>query len=276
MPADSAVHVPLGSDANGLFWNAANDTLLVADDDRHIRVWKEDEAHPGGVVSDFAELPATTLAHVGLGQLVQLADGTVVVTRFGGGTEGGVVVVHADKTATVVPKLDKKRRRIGLTATADGKLFDAYFVKGGSGPEGAIARLDLHGKETDVVASLKKPVGVLATATALVIADQDARQLVTFPLPIPPAKSHTEPHVLASLPSADLLAAGPDGSFLTGGRDGTVRQIDAGGQVHEIVSGFHEVRGIAFDPKKHRLFFVDHEGAADGGGGASTLIIRPL
>jgi hypothetical protein len=59
MPADSAVHVPLGSDANGLFWNAATDTLLVADDDRHVRVWKEDDGHPGGVVSDFVELPAT-------------------------------------------------------------------------------------------------------------------------------------------------------------------------------------------------------------------------
>jgi glucose/arabinose dehydrogenase len=127
-----------------------------------------------------------------------------------------------------------------------------------------------------VVPSLKKPVGVLATATQLVIADQDARQIVTFPLPVPPARSHAEPKVLASIPSADLLAAGPDGSFFTGRRDGVVRQIDAGGEVHEIVSGFHQVRGIAFDPKKHRLFFVDHEGAAGGGGGSSTLIIRTL
>ena len=82
--------------------------------------------------------------------------------------------------------------------------------------------------------------------------------------------------MLASVPSADLLAAGPDGSFFTGGRDGVVRQIDASGEVREIVSGFHEVRGIAFDAKRHRLFFVDHEGGQGNGGGSSTLIIRPL
>ncbi len=278
--ADQSIKVLLGPGANGLFWNAATDTLLLADDDRHIRSWKEDPSNAAGILIAVADLPPSSTPHAGLGQLVQLADGTVVVTRFGGGTEGAVVVVRPDGTSSFVPKLDKTRRRIGLTATADGQLFDTYFVKSGSGSEGGVARLDLHGKEIDVAPGLKKPVGVLATDGALVITDQDAKQILTIPLPPAPGKgpkvAAAAPTVLASLPSADLLAAGPDGSFFTGGRDGVVRQIDAHGQVKEIVSGFHEVRGIAFDPKKNRIFFVDHDTATPGSGGTSTLIVRPL
>ncbi len=281
-PGDPSIKVLLGPGANGLFWNAATDTLLLADDDRHIRSWKEDASNPAGILVAVADLPPSSTPHAGLGQLVQLADGTVVVTRFGGGTEGAVVVVRPDGSSSFVPKLDKTRRRIGLTATADGQLFDTYFVKGGSGSEGAVARLDLHGKETDVAPGLKKPVGVLATDSALVFTDQDAKQIESLPLPPAPGKEKGKPAqpvaptILASLPSADLLSAGPDGSFFTGGRDGVVRQIDAQGQVHEIASGFHEVRGIAFDPKKKRIFFVDHDTATPGSGGTSTLIVRPL
>ncbi len=49
-----------------------------------------------------------------------------------------------------------------------------------------------------------------------------------------------------------------------------IRQIDARGKVTDFASGFHEVRGVAFDAEARRVYFVDH-GAKD-----STLVSRAV
>jgi hypothetical protein len=206
---------------------------------------------------------------------VQLADGTIVVPRFGDGTDGDIAVVHPDGSSGVVPKLDVARRRIGLTVAGDGSLYDTYFVMNGKEHVGGVARVDLTAGtgETDLTAGLQKPVGVLASRDVLLIAEQGAGRIVS--LPTKASGSPIAPTPVAALPSADLLAAGPDGSLFTGGRDGAIHQIARNGATSVFASGYSEVRGVAFDPKHRRLFFVDHVEPGTAGR-SSSIVIRDV
>ena len=56
----------------------------------------------------------------GAGQLVVTTDGTIVIPRFGFGTDGDVAFIKKDGSMGTVPGLAKERRRIGLTVAEDG------------------------------------------------------------------------------------------------------------------------------------------------------------
>lgn len=255
--------IPLDGDANGLFWDAALGTLIIADDDHNrLLAWTD-----SGGIAPLAELPTAPKDGAGLGQVVKTKDGSLLVTRFGYGTAGDVVYVAADKSTGKVPNLDPARRRIGLTAASDGALFDTYFVKTASGQVGAVARLDLSGTETDVLPSLKKPVGVLVSGANLVVSDQSAGTVITAPIAAPDKIT-----VLAHLEGPDLLCEGPSGSFFTGGTTGELRQIASDGTVTAFARGFLSVRGVAYDAVNKRLFAAEHDPA----GKANTLRIVPV
>jgi sugar lactone lactonase YvrE len=255
--------VPLDGDPNGVYWDGASSTLFIADDGNNRVVTYRD----GEGISKYADLPAAPANGPGLGQLVKLADGSILVTRFGFGTTGDVVQVKADKTSAVIPNLDPEKRRIGITVTTDGTIYDAYFAKKGTGQVGAVALLTLAGTETDVITGLSKAVGVLATADTLFVDDQALGQLLEAPLSSPSSVT-----TVADLPSADLLCLGPNGSIFSGGADGNVRAIDANGTVTVFATGFVGARGVAYDATNHRLFVADHTGVP----GKSTIEIRPV
>ena len=255
--------IPLDGDANGLFWDAALGTLIIADDDNNrLLTWTD-----GGGITILADLPPAPPNGAGLGQVVKTKDGSLLVTRFGYGTAGDVVYVKADKSTGKVPNLDPARRRIGLTVSSDGTLFDTYFVKTASGQAGAVARLDLSGTETDVLPSLKKPVGVLVSGANLVVSDQAASTVVTAPIAAPDKSA-----VLAHLEGPDLLCEGPNGSFFTGSTTDELRQIASDGTVTSFARGFLSVRGVAYDAANKRLFAAEHDPA----GKANTLRIVPV
>ena len=255
--------IPLDGDANGLFWDAAGKTLYIADDNgNRILKWTDESG-----ISLAADLPPGPPNSPGLGQVVRMADGTLVIPRFGGGFAGDVVYAKPDGTNGVVPNLDPIRRRIGLTVAEDGALYDTYFVAMNGVKLGAVAKLDLAGSEVDVIGSLKKPVGVLAVGADLVAGDQEAGLVLRAP-----AASPADQVVIAQIPTPDLLCDGPNGTFFTGGKDGSVRQIIGGGKWSDFASGFQEVRGVAYDAENGRLFIADH----DPVGTAHFLRILPV
>lgn len=253
----------IDGDPNGLWWEASEQTLYIADDNGN-RILRWTDAAGFSLV---ANLPAPSAQGAGLGQLVRTSDGTLVVTRFGYGTAGDIAFVTPAGDAHVVPSLDPQRRRIGLTIAPDGRLFDSYFVRVASGTAvGAVAQLDLAGTETDVVMALQKPVGVLALADHLFISDQTLGQILQAPLSAPGSFT-----VLATLTGPDLLAPGPNGSVFTGGASGTVSRIDSAGQVSVLVSGLLSARGVAYDADHARVFVAEH----DPNNVANTIRILP-
>ena len=206
----------------------------------------------------FTTLP--TGSYLSLGQVVKLPDGKLVVTRFGHGKAGDVVYANPDGTSGTVPKLDPLRSRIGLAATSDGTLYEAFFFSKDGVKSGGIARIDLTGTEAEVIGGLKKPVGVLALGGELVVSDQVAGTILRAPVGSPDKQV-----VVAKVPEPDLLCAGPEGTFFTGGKTGSVRQVLGSGEVKELSGGFQDVRGVAYDGQKKRLFVADHDrNEADG------------
>jgi hypothetical protein len=258
--------IAVDGDPNGLWWDAESATLYMADDENN-RVLRYRD---GEGISLVANLPAAPADGPGLGDIVRMADGTLVVTRFGGGTAGDVVYVKPDGTSAIVPNLPRERRRIGITVTQDGQLLDGYFVRNNNVNVGSVARLGLEGTEQEVVGALVKPVGVLAVEDTLYISDQIAGKVYRSPLSNP-----SQLVAFATLNSPDLLTLGPNNLLLTGSRDGTVLSIRQDGTVSVIASGFQQPHGLAYDAKNKRLFIADHDGTpADGTN--HTLRIIPL
>jgi sugar lactone lactonase YvrE len=253
--------LPDNGNPNGLYWDDPSQTLYIADNENN-RILKYTDT--GGIVK-VVDLPAVASNGPGLGQLVLRSDGSIVVTRFGFGTEGSIVVVAPDLTATVVPNLDVTRERIGLTVAPDGTVFDTYFIEGAAGYVGAIAQVDLTaGTETDVITGLTKPVGVIVVGPTLYADDQQGDELYSAPLATPSSDK-----VFVALPDADLLCVGPNGSLFSGGSDGNVRQISSSGTVAVFAGGFEAARGVAYDPTNARLFVANH-------GADNALDIRPV
>src|SRR5262249_31634510 len=132
---------------------------------------------------------------------------------------------------------------------------------------GAIAKLDLAGTETDVVTSLKKPIGLLADGKNLVVSDQTDGTILVAPLTAPTALA-----TLVVIDDPDLLTKGPKGSYFTGGSIGDMRQIASDGALSTFAGGFISVRGVAYDAANKRLFAAEH----DPLGKMSALHILPV
>lgn len=252
--------VAVDGDPNGLWWDDATQTLFIADDDND-RILKYTDKEG---ITKVADLPAASPNGAGLGQLARTADGSFLVTRFGYGTAGDVVMVREDGTSSLVPGLDPTRRRIGIVVAPDGTIFDSYFTKGGSGNLGAVAKLTVDGSETDVVTGLGKPVGLAIVGSTLYVSDQAVGQLFATPVASP-----GNPTVFAQLPSADIVCPGPNGTIFSGGSDGNVRQISTDGTTTVFAGGFQAARGVAYDATNKRLFVADH-------GSSSAIQIRPV
>ncbi|HZS40504.1 MAG TPA: hypothetical protein VFF06_26915 [Polyangia bacterium] len=262
--------VPLHFEPDGLWWDAATQKLYLANDGGNQIVTWDDSGH----IAVAALLPLVNSSG-GLGQLVKLADGTIVVTRFGFGVNGGIVVVKPDGSSAVVAGLDPKRRRVGLAVGADGAtLYETYFSNGATAGThvGAVAQLSITGTaaETDVITGLQKPVGVIALGGQLYVSDQD--QGVVFKQAIGTPGTGAS---FATAPGCDLLAAGPSGALLSGGKTGVVYRIAGDGTVTDADSGLRATRGVAYDADHKRLFFAEPDGAfvPDAGEQAALHII---
>jgi hypothetical protein len=237
--------ISLQRDANGAYWDATEHALYLTEGNTLVR-WTD-----AGGFADVAQLGS---AGVELGGLVRLPDGSFAITSFGFGSDGGVFVVDPSHAVRAVANLDPIRRRIGIARAPDGAIYDTYFVVNGHDHHGGVAAIDLgSGGETDVATGLIKPVGIAASATELVVSDQDGNAIESMSL----AGGSATP-IARLLPSVDLLTVLPDGSLVTGGKAGVVTAITRGGTQRPLASGFDQIRGTAFDPAGKRLFVVEH------------------
>ena len=279
--ADLAVQrtasLPLGFQPAGLYWDSATQALYLANDggDQIVK-WNEQD----GSFSVAARLPTIAPTSGGLGQLAKLSDGSWLVTRFGCGTGGAVIDVPQSGTIAALPKLDTTRRRIGLTVSSSGVLYDGSFKTagtscggGGSGPtNGVVSAVTLDGTETDIITGIGKPVGVLAIGGFIYVSDQLNNVILKAPLPLGGATT-----TFATVEGADELAAGPSGTIFAVSNQGVVTQLASDGTPTLVGSGYTPLRGVAYDADHKRLFIGEPDaGSADGGAGTPMLHILPI
>jgi sugar lactone lactonase YvrE len=259
--------IPIDGDPNGLHWDAQTQSLLIADS-KNGRILKWTEA--GGVVP-FVVLPDTAKGG-GLGQIVRSAEGDLLVALLGTSSAGGVVRVAPSGETSVVAELAPERRRIGLTVAPDGRVFDTWFTRNESHEgDGGVSELDVDGGETDLIAGLKKPVGILALRDTLFVSDQAQGKILQAPLADP-----TTLTALASVEQPDLLAAGPDGAIFAGSGKGGVQRIERSGAVSLALPSAQQIRGVAYDPEKRRLFASEQDAdKADGAQNALCIMGLP-
>lgn len=255
--------ITLDAEPNGIWWQASSGSLLVTDDrGNRIARWRDNEP-----LTTVAALPPAPNGGGGLGQLVELPDGSLVVPRFGFGKAGDVVVVSPRGDARAVTGLDPARRRIGAASDAKGVVYVAGFTADGDQRVGGVWRLDLAaGTETVVITTLEKPVGLLVVGETLYVSDQRRDEIIAAPLPTLSTST-----VVAKPPAVDLLAAGPHGSLFTGGKAGELSLISSAGAVSTIARDLHQIRGVAYDDVHHRVFAIDHIPAKAPGGPLSRL-----
>lgn len=264
-------------------WDDAHNTLYIVDNVGN-RVWKwTDSMGVDGLASaspwaalalpeGMTSLPTPPEATVTLGQAAILADGTLVVARFGtpGATSAsaGIAIVNPDGTSALVPNLDAKRHRLGLALDpASGTLYGSYL--GATAASGAITKVDIRSGETDVATGFGKIVGLAVASGNLYVSDQAAGKILYAPLSnLPATAAGWSP--LASMPKPDQICAGPGGSLFSGQfqSDGTssaplaVRQIGADGAVtiftqDSLDLGISKPSGVSYDPTHKRLFVAD-------------------
>jgi len=134
-PRYRTIPFPDGDPAT-LAWDEEKAPLYVADNENN-HLWEWTEAGGLRVLATTPDPRGAKEAHATfVGQVVRLANGTLVVPRFGkpGGGYGGIVFVNGPSGESgVVPNLDPQRRRLGLTVAPDGTLYGSYFGDGASG-----------------------------------------------------------------------------------------------------------------------------------------------
>ena len=300
--------LPFNGDPNGVFWDpGVNQALYISDSaNNSIQRWTD-----GAGFSVAAALPALDPLPDGgaatptLGQVIRLLDGTLLVTRFGFGAYGAIVVVSPNGDAGVVTgivdggpvPLGVKKRRIGLAMLADGTIVDTYFTATpDGGPRvGAVAKVNLlAGTEKDFITGLSKPIGVTqGLDSRLFVTDQDTSYLIASTtnggafvdpdagldagVDAADADAATvdagpQPSIFANIPSPDLICPGPDGTFFAGSAAGTVYQISKTGAVTAFQTGLKSARGCAYDGAHTRLFVVEEDPAKT----ASAIRIFPV
>jgi sugar lactone lactonase YvrE len=271
----------IGFDAGApetVLWDDAHSRLFVVDNTGN-RVWTWTDL--GGLsATPYAALPlpadAGTLApNVTLGQAALLADGTLVVNRFGqpGGGAGDISYVGPGGTsATLVPNLDPTRRRLGLAVAPDGTLYGSYFAGGADGGiVGFVTTVDLHAGETVVADGFGKIVGLAITRGRLYVSDQSNAKVVDAPLSALPAHAAAW-DTLATFVKPDQICVGPDNSLFSGQFQGaagssdpiSVRQVSSTGVVTLFKSDpdVSKPSGVWYDATHHRLFVADSGNSA--------------
>lgn len=276
-----ALHINVAGTPNGLWWDANTQVLYISDDANNLLMrWTDSK----GFIDNLS-LPTVDPKVGGLGQVVVLNDQQIFVTRFGYGTAGTVLQAYAIGSSQAIQGIDPKLRRIGLTADAQGQLYDCGFVKNADNTRTSSVNLlsivanssPLTAQELEVINGTGKLVGCVISGSNMYLSDQDNNQILSVPLSqLVTRQSLQNLTVLAKINQPDLLAVAEDGSLFTGGTGGIVYRITATGEVSEFSKGYRSVRGVAYDAVNKRLFVIDRNTDTSAGAAAHLLHVLPV
>jgi sugar lactone lactonase YvrE len=228
----------------GSLWRGESRCLFIADNSND-RIWRWDPDHG---LRLHAALPRSSTRPRRLGQIV--ADGDGLIVPCGRGGDGGLARISVDGSVSLVPDVDPRPIRGGLSRTADGRLVGVHHLdeqKRGSGTASIIA----DDGERILLQGMTEPVGVIAVGDELFITDQEEDRILCLPLFDP-----TFTTVFATLPRPGVLTLGPSGTLLVASDSGSVYVVDAQGRALVLATGFETVHGIAYDGDR-RIFIAE-------------------
>ncbi len=292
--ASDAGPITLQFDPNGLgspdaiYWDNTKQVLYIADDHGN-QVWTYTDA--AGFVK-YATVPddpfLTDAGKQKLNGITELADGTLVVARFGYGTNGALYTVSPDGgSSTTIPGIDPTGRRIEVTSDSTGAIYADAFKGTTATAAGEVDFVSLSLGSVIYATGFGKTVGLLDNGTSLLVSDQTNNAIIAVPLD--PTQIGTSKTTLAdggafpvyaTVDGPDQLSAGPDGTiytdeFLSNYDGGTpqVRQIspDGGVTIPFPDQKFTSLSDVAYDAKNSRLFVADTNGST-----VRTIKILPV
>lgn len=254
-------------DPTSLTYDETNNILWIADN-KHNQVWKWTDAegyYKYVTLPDLAPPDAAT----DVGQVAVLADGTIVVPRFGFGIHGAIAYVNPNtQEGGEVPGTDPTKRRVGLWPASDGtSMFGTYFRAANSMDDAGTVTLVTEQGETDYAGGFQKPVAVLVIGGQLFVSDQNRGLLYVLPTDGGAVAPYD---TFSNIASPDTIVAGPNGTIISGqfrvlddGGTLQIRQISADGASVKVIFGdttFTKPKGLAYDKKNKRLFVADSNG----------------
>jgi hypothetical protein len=261
MDAPGATMLNLTGGANGLLWNATTSTLYLTDSNADTFV----EYTDAGGLHALGTLPPDP-SGVSLGNVLQLANGSLLTADFGFGSNGtidqlaagsgsGIALTGLDVTRKRIDDLLEARARarageLGLGGGATGDHQSRHAADGGRALAGEVRRVE-------VAATVEREGGIVVSGTTMYVSDQGAGTIYTVDL-----GSGGVGTLISGLVTTDLLFMLPDGDMLTGGSAAITRITQAGSATTLSLGTFSDVRGIAYDGVGHRLFVVDHSSTA--------------
>ncbi len=267
----------LGS-PDAIYWDNTKQVLYIADDHNN-QIWTYTDA--AGFVK-YATVPddpfLTDAGKQKLNGITELNDGTLVVTRFGYGTDGALYTVSPDGGSSAqVPNVPPTGRRIEVTNNpATGIVYSDEFTGTSAVAIGEVDTVDHTNGTTPFAKGFGKTVGLLVNGTSLLVSDQTNNVILAVPLdPTQIGASLTTLidggafPVYATVDGPDQLSAGPNGTiytdeFLSNYDGGTpqVRQISPDGGVTVPFPNvqFTSLSDVAYDATNSRLFVADTNG----------------
>jgi sugar lactone lactonase YvrE len=274
---------------DAIYWDNTKQVLYIVDDVNN-QVWTYTDANGFQKYAQVPDNPALDDAgHTKLNGVTELADGTLVVTRFGYGVGGALYTVSPDGGTATVPGVPPSRKRIEVTVDpTTGNIYsDSFTGGGGAAPAGEVETVNLATGTTAYATGFGKTVGLLVQSGSILVSDQTNNVIVAVP---------TDPSQLAdggaglasggafatyaNITAPDQLCAGPNGTVYTDefqssydGGGPQVRQIwpDGGVTVPWPNIAFTSLDDVAYDSTNSRLFVVDSNGTT-----VRTIKILPV
>ncbi len=275
---------------DAIYWDNTNSILYIVDDTNN-QVWTYTDATGFQKYAQVPDNPALDDAggKTKLNDVTELADGTLLVTRFGYGIGGAIYTVSPDGGTGTVPGVPTARKRIAITVDpSTGTIYsDSFSGGGGSAISGQIETVDLASGTTAYATGFGKTVGLLVQGSQVLVSDQNHNTIYA----VPTSAAQIEDGgatladggaftVYASIEGPDQLSAGPNGTIFTDQFQSTydgggpqVRQIAADGTVTVLFPNvsFTSLSDVAYDATHGRLFVVDNNGTT-----VRTIKIFPI
>jgi hypothetical protein len=257
-------------DPISMYWDDAKAMLFIADN-KNNQLWSWTDAAGFAKLVKIKDDPiADDGGRTNLGQIVELADGTLVVPRFGFNAVSAIVYVNPTSGASdTVPGVDPTLKRTALTRSPDNRLWGGYFAQPGDG-KGTVTMVQLDAGEVPYAGGFEKPVGVLVVGGNLLVSEQVKLGGMIYSLPLDGGFVDGGPYdVFAAVPSTDALTEGPNGSVFTGqfkplsdGGPLQIRQVwpDGGVDTPYPDAGLSKPQCVAYDKTNKRLFVCDSNG----------------